>query len=632
MSGFVAMLAVQFGSLFLIGTPAAIVLAARDGTAKLPAWLFLAPAFGLTIYFGLGTLLHDLGLGSRAVYAIVLASTLAALIAAGAARRIRLPLRGLVLGSGLVAAAALLSGAINSVDIASVGLEGYFPLTNDDTFAYLGCIDQIRHAGWLAPIISYPAGFMPKIPGIVLRLPEVIFVADFASTFGLESHAAFFLFQRIALVTIVLAATGAAFIAGESVLAACICFAGLAAGNFILPQVLQQFVGSSSGEVVSIVVLALAAWTARRGRRRGEFLAGAAAAGLAMGIMAMASPEGHPFWLLLLATIFVYLAAVRRQFARLAVALLLFVACYLAVSFPVIWTIWRLIVAQFAYASSKPPGDWVAVPDFVLYASGVSAIKSDVFSAYSYNVQLAALAFAAAFCLAFLSLARRVTRRGASRGAGHSDIFILFASAGIMLLFQAYFYARGMGYGLLKLTDYFAFLPSLVLGVGLSLFARAIGDVRVGTLAALVIAAAGAGYAETTLAEKWQLSKDYVDAIEAMPAPVDYRVMALGRETPAVVVPDLHGEALDLFLYANRWGSNVIWLPPGEFESLRAAASAERRRALDGTAAARRHRRPSARGHHLRRRPEDGHACGSAAAVRPSPPRSRRRLAPAGGH
>jgi hypothetical protein len=46
-------------------------------------------------------------------------------------------------GIGLCFVGATLAIAVNSADLLFAGLD-YFPLTNDDTFSYLGPIDQLR--------------------------------------------------------------------------------------------------------------------------------------------------------------------------------------------------------------------------------------------------------------------------------------------------------------------------------------------------------------------------------------------------------------------------------------------------------------------------------------------------------
>ena len=564
MGDVIIMLALQLGALLVIGSPATFLLAARDKSSAFLGWLLLTPAFGAAIYLGMATVLHSLGLDSPTVFFAVLASACLTSVVVTARSMRRATLRRLLFGTALLAGGAAVAVALNAKDLLVVGLDAYFPLTNNDTFAYLGHIDQIRTVGWQDPGIHYPAGYVPVYAQPHMRVPGVIFVADFADILGLGTHAAFFLSQRAAIPIIVLASTGIALVATDSLFASSVCFSVLLLGNFLLHQVLQQFNSSTMGSMVAPVVLALAIWTARDSRTRAEFVAGSAAIGLAMGTLAMTLPEAHPFYLLFLAVVFAYLAVARRQFRRLAEAFIVFILGFFVISSPLILgTLWELAF-QYEHAAAGHPGDWVAAPAFVIQASGINLLTSDVFSAYSIYMRLASLTFLAGFGLAFFAFAWWLVKPPAARGIMHSDVFVVFACAGVMLSFQVFLYGFHIGYGLLKLTDYFAFLPSIVVGVGAVLVGRAIDSRRGRALASLVLIVVCAGYMTVTVREKRFQLRNYSEYCQNAPAPADYRLDALGKGAPALVVPDLHGDSLDLFLYVNRWGPNHIWFRKDE--------------------------------------------------------------------
>ena len=151
------------------------------------------------------------------------------------------------------------------------------------------------------------------------------------------------------MLVIVLAATGTALLTGGPI-ASLACFALLALGNFLLHQVLQQFIASLMGCVIATAILALAIWTARDRRTPAEFLAGAAAIGFAAGAIAVTSPEALPFYLLFLGIIFIRLILAHRQIRLLAAALFAFSAAAVIVSAPLMFAgrpaLWRFHVGR----------------------------------------------------------------------------------------------------------------------------------------------------------------------------------------------------------------------------------------------------------------------------------------------
>jgi hypothetical protein len=191
MNNFYIFGSLQFASVFVMGFPFSVAFMTREKAPHSSGWLLLAPAFGATFYFSAGTILHSFGLQAFAVFWTLIGTSTAASVAWLWVRR-RSPLQIPVAAIWPCLLAAALALVLNSADLKFAGLD-YFPLTNGDTFSYLGFIDQIRDTGWIAPRISYPAGYSPLIDHAVFtRAPSVIFSADFAEVLGLETHSAFF--------------------------------------------------------------------------------------------------------------------------------------------------------------------------------------------------------------------------------------------------------------------------------------------------------------------------------------------------------------------------------------------------------------------------------------------------------
>jgi hypothetical protein len=58
----------QFTSVFVFGLPFSVAAMMREKPQHSTGWLLLAPGFGSTLYFSVGTLLHFLGLRAFSVF------------------------------------------------------------------------------------------------------------------------------------------------------------------------------------------------------------------------------------------------------------------------------------------------------------------------------------------------------------------------------------------------------------------------------------------------------------------------------------------------------------------------------------------------------------------------------------
>src|SRR5208337_1815765 len=289
-------------------------------------------------------------------------------------------------------------------------------------------------------------------------------------------------------------------------------------------------------------------------RKRSEFLLGSSVAGLATGAMALISPEAHLFYVIFLALVFGYIVLIRSRYDLLAPSVPLFVVAYLAMSHPLIFSTWPQLLYQYKGAAGGHPGDWIAASGFLLQATGVTFTNLAHLTGYPQSLQFVSLGFLIIFALTMFALLWRAVRGLNACFVRSSDSAVLLSASVVMLTYQIYLFSRGIGYGMLKVTDYFAFLPGIVIGVGLWILVTGIHNVKTRNSVTAIIMIACLGFAIITTGQKGKILRQYIDVCKGMPAPQDYILDAQGDDV--LVTPDLYGDPLGLFLYMNRWGSN----------------------------------------------------------------------------
>jgi hypothetical protein len=510
----------------------------------------LAPALGGTFYFSAGTIMHSFGFKSVGVFSALMGvSAFASIIMLGTWKR--QALRMWLIGAAVCFLAAAVAVALNSIDLVFAGLD-YFPLTNDDTFAYLGHIDQLRITGWIKPRIAYPAGYAPVIEhALFTRTPGVIFIADFADILKLETHSAFFLSQRIALPMIALGASAIVMIVTGNWMATLLCFASLVCGNFLLHQILQQFNSSTMGTVIAPVVIAIAIWTVRSKRSGQELIVGHALTGWCCGAMAMTSMEAHPFYLIAFGLIAIIPVVRGRRLKQTIGSGVAFVAAYLAACFPFVIKLWPALIGQYVNAGNGHPGDWIACPGFLMQATGVTMATAASLTSYRIVPVITAVVVLITFVISVVVLGWSSGKGGKRTMVFSSDLLSLFLVAVMVSVIQALLYAHGSGYGLLKLTDYFAFLGAIVVSVAAYQLGMVESKVAGRVFVGLIVA-----YCVVAFVEKTDFLGRYREKTTAMPLPSTYRLQASHSDTS--VYPDLSGMALNLFLYENRYRTTQI--------------------------------------------------------------------------
>jgi hypothetical protein len=545
-----------FSFLFVLGLPFALCLMMRGAASQASGWLLLAPAFGAALYFSAGTTLHSFGLRAFAVFWTLLG--LSAVASIFILRSRRPPLRVFLVALGACSIGAALALALNSSDLAVSGLD-YFPLTNDDTFAYLGLIDQIRTAGWIEPRIFYPAGYAPLIDHAVFtRAPSGIFSADLADVLALESHSAFFLSQRMALPVIALGASAIVMMATGSWVATLLCFAPLVFGNALLHQILQQFSSSTLGTVVAPVIVMLAIWTVRSERSEREIVAGHGLTGWGCGTLAITSMEAHPFYLMAFGLVALLPIVRHRQLKRTVSCLGAFIFGYLLASCILVLKIWPALVSQFVNAGNGHPGDWIASPGFLMQATGVAFTTTSRLMYYAGIPLVTAIIVFVVYLSAIAMIGWSLVKVAESEPVLRTDRTALFLIVVMVTALQVFLYGRGVGYGLLKLTDYFAFLGSVVIAVAVfQLGLTKAPIVRCSVLAAVAV------YCLVAFVQKQRhILGFYAARIAQMPMPSAFRLD--GKVKSETVLADLSGEPLNLFLYENRYLTTPIVFRPSE--------------------------------------------------------------------
>ncbi|MEH2483585.1 hypothetical protein V1282_006942 [Nitrobacteraceae bacterium AZCC 2146] len=550
MSAFYLPAAIQFAAILFLGLPLAAILMIRDSAPASMGWPLLAPALGTTVYLSVGTILHSFGLQSIPVFwiLIILAAIVLCVLLARTPRALR---RVMWAGIAVGFAGAASAFVLNSTDLQFAGLD-YFPLTNDDTFSYLGLIDQLRSTGWIEPRIAYPAGFFPLIEhAVYTRTPGMIFVADFAELLGLETHSSFFLAQRLALPIIVLGASGVVILVTRSLTAALLCLASLIFGNVLLHQILHQFNSSTMGTAIAPVIIAAAIWAFRPVRSERGMVAGCALAGWACGTLAITSMGAHPFYLIAFGAVAVIAIASDRLWVRAVKGARAFVILYLVSSFPFVLKIWPAMLSQFANAGSGHPGDWIATSGFLMQATGVTFTTVAKLSAYPVIPQIVAISVLVSVLLAIVVLAWGAVMPAWRGAVLKSDLVALACVALLLLLFQTVLYAHGSGYSLLKITDYFAFVGAMVVSVAAFQLGLTRNRLAGGTLIGLIGA-----YCVIAFIQKQELLERYRERTALAPLPAAYRLDQ--KSAGATLVPDLMAEPLNMFLYENRYGAAKI--------------------------------------------------------------------------
>src|SRR5260221_8115265 len=116
MGDFYLLGSLQFTSVFVFGLPFSVAAMMREKPQHSTGWLLLAPGFGSTLYFSVGTLLHFLGLRAFSVFWVLVGMSTVASIALLRSQR-RPPLRVFAAGTSASFLGAVLALVLDSVDL-----------------------------------------------------------------------------------------------------------------------------------------------------------------------------------------------------------------------------------------------------------------------------------------------------------------------------------------------------------------------------------------------------------------------------------------------------------------------------------------------------------------------------------
>lgn len=298
-------------------------------------------------------------------------------------------------------------------------------------------------------------------------------VAGQAELFNLESHRAFFSTIRA---TIPLSAIGIGSLlimlgAGyPAAIAATFLFIG---GNYMLHQVLQQFLSSSLG-VVAVIGTLILLMNAIQSRFSPAFVL---ISGVAAGIFGMTSPEAHLFIPL---GFCLFLAAAKFFPKHIAGPQLSFkVFCIFGLGFfigisPLLPHIYRDLFPQSNVISAGHPGDWIARPGYIAQAGGVfpfytgetHAALFKHFKRVIFPTIPAVLVMLGTLGGIFylISVPFFSTSLKSRKGAMYflmGLVSLITYSVGVL------FFLKGRGYAMLKVFDWYSFIPAVVLGLSL---------------------------------------------------------------------------------------------------------------------------------------------------------------------
>jgi hypothetical protein len=228
-----------------------------------------------------------------------------------------------------------------------------------------------------------------------------------------------------------------------------------------------------------------------------------------------------------------------------------FICAYLAASFTLVFKVWPALISQFANTSNGHPGDWIASPGFLVQATGVTLTTTSQLMSYAFLPLVTAITVLVVYLSAIAMMGWSLTKVDEPESVFRTDRFALFSIVVLVTVLQIFLYARGIGYGLLKLTDYFAFLGSVVIAVA----AFQLGLTRAEIVRRSMLTAVTA-YCLVTLVEKRHILGFYGERTSQMPLPSAYGLA--GKAKSETVSADLSGEPLNLFLYQNRYLTTPI--------------------------------------------------------------------------
>ncbi len=451
---------------------------------------------------------------------------------------------------------------VASFDLDRFGIDHYIPLTNDDTFSYFGHIDQIREAHKQFPSIVYPAGYAPVYQhATTIRVAAASFCAGLADLMRLETHAAFFLTLRLCYVMATLGVVTVIGLLGRKTTTAVGWGLVFAASNLMMHQVYQQFLSSAVGVVCELGIVIAALITIRAHFNRVFVLC----LGITTGVMAMASPEAHPFLVLALMLFALMELVVSRQRLHRFSCLPLFLVGFATGCAPVLPDLFHAVFNQGSGALAGHPGDWFANKYSLFQATGLFFISLDRWLNHTSifeNIGLAlVLVLGAVGSVSLVGQAIRLTWRTDETTAVMAASLRWLAAVTIVYLGAALkLYAMGRGYAYLKVLDYFCFMPLLLVHFGWTAIASRLHDDGRPSVSWSAGTVALSIFLYACLTAKVGEATRYQHTILATRDFDTYRFSewSVSGGPPRTILLDVAEPKLNLVLYLNRYGHDRL--------------------------------------------------------------------------
>jgi hypothetical protein len=456
-----------------------------------------------------------------------------------------------------------------SADYEDITPPSYFPMTNGDTFSYLGQIDQIRSIHALLPQMEYPAGYSPAyMHAINIRSAVTSLIAGQAELLHVDTHIAFFSSIRLTIPLVALGLLSLFIVLEMSYFSSVIGTILFLCGNFMFHQVFQQFLSSSFGVVCAIGIILIGLLAIEKNYN--YWVLGGL--GFVGGIYCLTSPEAHLFFILGIIIFFsIYLIKTPLKIVSFPYPIKA-ILCggfgfFLGV-LPRFPSVYIDLFGQYIYATHTHPGDWIAQWGYFVQASGVLPLYKGT-SVFSTSIltptMMVSICALTVFGILFLFV-RSIIVPSSDVKKNTKLLFIGTLSATGLIFFTYFFFAH-KGYSMLKVFDYHCFIPALIIGIWINEvknFDCLKNNVLKKYLFCIIIIIFTISFSMIALPNKFNEMNNYYQIVKATPSLNSYELSGFTYDTNSSVRADLYGEPLNMFLYVNRWQTTPLIFYPEE--------------------------------------------------------------------
>ncbi len=363
---------IYFLLLFITGFPLACCFL-HNNTFKLQNydWVF-APLFGLALLLWAGLIGVQFGWPQLYVFATVGGFQVILtyiFLRQGRGKHLSRNFRNKILTFLSLFFIVTIAFTINSLDLLNSGWRDYFPLTNGDTFSYLGHIDQIFFSHQEKITITYPSGIQPGYQhAIGLRTTVDAHLAGMKALFRLDTHEVFFFALRAAIALLPLGAFCLLAGAGLSIQWTIPTSVIIAFSNCYFHAFLQQALSSVFGLPLLFLTIGMLL-VAFRIQKYPIFIL----TGWVLGAYAITSIEAHIFLLTLIFLFFVLTLLTGVGFINSLKWSAFILAGYFIATLPILDVLWKFLYSQGRIGMGGHPGDWWAQKYCLLQLAGINS-------------------------------------------------------------------------------------------------------------------------------------------------------------------------------------------------------------------------------------------------------------------